>query len=130
MTSETANQQRSRLLIAQRMGQAWRNNSGAYEDENGNFIRYGLCNDSKKLNEDFKSSDLICITPTLIQPHMVGYSLGVFTALEIKPSGWKLRPSDKRGLAQQNFHDIVRQSCGFAGFVTNPDVDIPRIIGL
>lgn len=109
-------------------GQIWRNNSGAYQDEFGRMVRYGLCNDSAQLNAVIKSSDLIGITPTLITPAMVGYYLGVFTAYECKPEGWKLTPGDKRGLAQAKFHDIVKQACGFAGFVSDPQ-DIYGIIG-
>jgi hypothetical protein len=109
-------------------GQIWRNNSGAYQDERGNMIRYGLANESKQENDRIKSSDLIGITPVLITPTMVGMTLGVFTAYECKPEGWKLRLSDSRGLAQQQFHDIVRQVGGFAGFVSDPR-DIYRIIG-
>lgn len=129
MSSEEVNQQQARLIMSRIMGHAWRNNSGAYLDDNGSMVRYGLCNDSAQLNAHTKSSDLIGITPTLITQQMVGYHLGVFTALEIKPSGWKLRPSDKRGNAQANFHRIVREACGFAGFVTDPATDIPQIIG-
>ena len=127
MTSETAVQQHARLAMARMGCQVWRNNSGAYQDEYGNFIRYGLANESKQENEKIKSSDLIGITPTLITPSMVGYHLGVFTALEIKTSDWKMRPGDKHALAQLKFHDIVRAACGFAGFVTDP-ADIPGII--
>ena len=129
MSSEPVNQQRSRDIVHSYMGQAWRNNSGAYQDEFGRLVRYGLCNDSASLNAKFKSSDLICCVPTLILPHMVGYHLGVFTALEIKDGDWKLTPGDKRGNAQANFHGLVRDACGFAGFVTDPAVDVPRITG-
>lgn len=101
-------------------GQIWRNNSGAYLDEHGQMIRYGLANESKQENALIKSSDLIGITPTLITEQMVGYYLGVFTAYEVKPEGWKQQPSDKRALAQAKFHDIVREACGYAGFVTDP----------
>jgi len=128
VSSETVNQQQARLLVARIGGQAWRNNSGCYVDERGNHVRYGLSNDSAQLNAQIKSSDLVGIVPTLIQQHMVGYHLGVFTALEVKPSGWKLQPSDKRGHAQAKFHQIVRDACGFAGFVTDP-TDVMRIIG-
>lgn len=120
-------------------GQIWRNNSGAYQDEFGNFVRYGLANESKQENELIKSSDLIGITPTLITQEMVGYWLGVFTAYEVKPSGWAMptpiagRPlhkqpeATKRAMAQAKFHEIVRAACGYAGFVTDPK-DIHRII--
>lgn len=128
MTSEAVNQQQTRLMHA-KIGQIWRNNQGACMDETGRLIRYGLGHEYKMKDDDPRSSDLIGITPTLIQPHMVGYWLGVFTAYEIKPSGWHQVPSDKRAIGQAKFHDIVRASCGYAGFVTDPAVDIPRIIG-
>lgn len=108
-------------------GQMWRNNSGACTDETGRLIRYGLGNDSAQLNRKVKSSDLIGITPTLITQDMVGYYMGVFTALEIKRPGWHLTPGDERGQAQAKFHDLVRAACGYAGFVTHPD-DVRGII--
>jgi hypothetical protein len=133
MSSETVVQQQTRIAHCQLTnGQIWRNNVGAGriigDDGSERMIRWGLANDSAQLNAEIKSSDLIGITPTLITPAMVGYYLGVFTAYEMKPSNWHLRPGDKRGLAQQRFHDIVRAACGYAGFVTDPR-DILRIIG-
>ena len=127
MASESVNQQQARLIMARLHCQIWRNNSGACTDDTGRLIRYGLGNDSAQLNKKIKSSDLIGITPTLITAEMVGYHLGVFTALEVKPSGWTLKPSDERGHAQAKFHEIVQQACGFAGFVTDP-IDVYRII--
>ena len=96
----------------------WRNNSGSFQDSTGRWIRYGLCNDSKTLNKMVASSDYIGITPVTITPDMVGQVIGVFTAIETKPTGWHLIPSDDRGLAQQKFHDIVKKAGGFAGFAT------------
>lgn len=133
MSSETVNQQQARLIMARMGGQIWRNNSGAgmIVDSYGNErqVRWGLANDSAQLNAEIKSSDLIGITPVLIQPHHVGRVLGVFTALEIKTGGWHLTPGDKRGLAQQRFIDIVKNVGGFGGFVTDPS-DMHRIVGI
>lgn len=129
MSSESVVQQRTRLLMAQLGAQIWRNNSGAYQDERGRWVRYGLCNDSKELNLIYKSSDLIGPTPVVIQPHHVGRTVGVFTALEVKETGWVFRPTDKRAVAQNNFHDIVRNVGGFAGFVSDPN-DVYRICQL
>lgn len=129
MASETSVQQHTRLLHCQvTNGQIWRNNSGAMMDDHGNMVRYGLANESAAENARIKSSDLIGITPTLIVPAMVGYTLGVFTAYEIKHPGWRATPSDKRAIAQNRFHEIVRAACGYAGFVTSPE-DILGIIG-
>lgn len=132
MLSESVVQQRARLLIAKQHGVSWRNNVGACIDQSGRAIRYGLCNDSKKLNEEIKSSDLIGVTPIFVTPEMVGSIVGVFTALECKPEGWSFPyPTNKaefaRCTAQARFHDIVRSAGGRAGFVTC-DEDVLRII--
>ena len=103
-----------------------RNNSGGFYDETGRFIRYGLGSFTDK--DQKASSDYIGITPVFITPDMVGKVLGVFTAVEMKPSDWKFYQSDKRALYQKNFHDIVKKSGGFAGFATNI-LDFRRIIG-
>lgn len=140
MSSETVVQQRARLLMAQLGAQCWRNNSGACIDETGRLIRYGLGNDSAQLNAKIKSSDLIGATPVQAYVQGIGWTvLGVFTALECKPSGWRMptpipgrkfedQPeATQRALAQAKFHEIVRGVGGFAGFVTDP-ADIYGII--
>lgn len=124
--SEALIQQQGQLFFAG-IGVSWRNNVGACIDNTGRMVRYGLCNDSKQLNEKIKSSDEIGITPTLIMPHHVGKVFGVFTALEYKEEDWKFRPSDKRAVAQLRYHDIVRAHGGFAGFAQS-NADILRII--
>lgn len=126
--NEEAVKSHARLAFAP-IGPLWRNNVGVAVDETGRHIRYGLANDSAQLNRVIKSSDLIGITP--VQAYTVAFgwtTLGVFTALETKASGWHMTPGDQRALAQAKFHDIVREAGGFAGFVTSPD-DIARIIG-
>lgn len=135
MSSESVVQQNTRLEYAYNVpaGYLGRNNSGvmtAIDEKTGQkrIVRFGLGNDSKQMNDHIKSSDLIGSTPTLITPEMVGYYLGVFTAIECKPSGWKMTPGDHRAAGQAKFHDIIRASCGFAGFVTDP-MDIYPIIG-
>jgi len=133
MSSESVVQQQVRLQLARMGAQMYRNNSGAgmIVDDYGNerMVRWGLANDSKKLNEQIKSSDLIGAVPVVIQPHHVGRTLGVFTALECKPSGWHQVPSDKRAVAQAKFITIIKNVGGFAGFVTDPN-DIYGIIQL
>lgn len=111
------------------VGPVWRNNTGVFMNPNGQPVRCGLANESKQENEHIKSSDLICITP--VQAYVEGRGwciLGVFTAIETKPEGWHMTPGDKRAIAQQKFHDIVREHGGFAGFATSI-VDVWRIIG-
>lgn len=129
MSSEAVVQQRARLEHLRVPGSHnWRNNSGACFDETGRLIRYGLGHENKMKDDDPRSVDIIGITPTLIQPHMVGYYLGVFTAFEVKPSNWTLRPGDARAQGQDKWMRLVRDACGYAGFVTQPS-DVYRIIG-
>lgn len=104
-----------------------RNNSGALPDSTGRVVRYGLGNISKKKNEEFKSSDYIAITPVLITPDMVGKTIGVFTAVEVKEENWTFNPKDKREAAQKNFIDFVTARGGLAGFCNNVDT-LLRII--
>lgn len=123
--SETAQQQLIRLESHKRRQPLLRNNNGAAFDENGRMIRYGLGNDSKKLNETFKSSDLIGITPVTIMPHHVGMTFGLFTAREVKPLGWtfeKTTGDDRaRAVAQRNFGEWVVSFGGLFSFATKPE---------
>jgi len=129
MSSEAVVQQQVQLAMARLGAQVWRNNSGACTDDTGRLIRYGLGNSSAALNAVVKSSDLICVMPVTIQPHHVGRTVGVFTALEVKRPGWHLTPGDKRGQAQKRFLDIVQGVGGMAGFVTDP-ADLANILVL
>ena len=115
----------------------WRNNNGAakmysaaYEDGDNELprhVRFGLGNDSAKVNAAWKSSDLIGITPIQVTTAHVGKVLGVFTAVEVKTPGWHLTKGDKRGQAQSNFMNSVATFGGFAGFAQSVD-DLRRII--
>lgn len=128
MTSETAIANQTRRDFAF-IGPMWRNNVGALLDARGVPVRYGLANESKAENAKVKSSDLIGITPTLVTLEMVGSVVGIFTALETKKSDWVFNSDPKiRDTAQLNFHNIVRNAGGYAGFVSDPK-DIAQIIG-
>ena len=128
MSSEAAVQQNIRLQASEQDDLLWRNNQGACYDESGRLIRYGLGNDSAQVNKRIKSSDLIGITKIVVTPEMVGQVIGVFTAIEVKASTWKLRPNDERVAAQKRFIDVVREYGGRAGFAWNTDA-YKRIVG-
>lgn len=122
MSSEAATQQMVRLRMAQRGGIVWRNNSGAAQDaETGRMVRYGLGNDSMQVNRVMKSSDLIGITPVVIQPQHVGHTIGQFTAYECKAPNWRYRESDDRAVAQFNFGKKVMSLGGIFQFITNAE---------
>jgi len=105
-----------------------RNNSGALKDETGRVVRYGLGNTSKTVNKDFKSSDLIGITPIVVTQEMVGMTLGVFTAVEVKGESWKYK-GDTRESGQNNFIQWVKSKGGIAGFSNSVD-SFRRLIGI
>lgn len=109
--SEAAVQSRIRLEASAKGCRLWRNNVGAFKDENGNFIRYGLFNDSAALNKQIKSGDLIGIRPVLIQPHHVGLIIGQFMMREAKRPGWQWSGTE-RELAQLRGIEMV---IGFGG---------------
>jgi len=117
--SEAAVQQAIRLEAPRHGERLFRNNNGACVDENGNFIRYGIANDSKAMNEKIKSSDLIGIKPVVITPDLLGETLGVFKAVECKPAGWVYKAT-KREQAQLAFGQLVISLGGRFTFAQNP----------
>ena len=100
-------------------GLLYRNNSGALPDKEKNLVRFGLGNDSKQLNEIWKSPDSVGGIPITITPDMVGRTFLVLCGFEDKKPGWTLRPSDARGHAQNNCLQDWRQAGGIAGFITD-----------
>ena len=104
-----------------------RNNSGAFTNEAGRNVRFGLGNVSKRLSEQIKSSDFIGITEVLITPDMLGCKIGVFTAIEVKRSDWKLKIADVRERAQKNFIDFIQSKGGIAGFCNSVESFIALI---
>jgi len=113
--SEGAIQNRIRLEASQKGLRLFRNNVGACMDENGNFIRYGLANDSKKMNDLIKSSDLIGLRPLLIQQDHVGRIIGQFVAREVKAANWSYSGT-AREEAQLRFLELVTSLGGDAAF--------------
>lgn len=113
--SEAAIQTRIRLEMSRKGGRIFRNNVGAMMDDNGNFIRYGLANDSKQMNDLIKSSDLIGIRPVVIQQNHVGQVIGQFVAREVKAANWKYTGT-AREEAQLRFLELVIALGGDAQF--------------
>lgn len=117
--AESGVQKQTRLVAARAGKLLFRNNSGAFQDQNGRWIRYGLANDSSQLNDEIKSSDLIGVSPYLVTAQDVGRVLGVFVAAECKPGDWHYTGTD-REKAQLKFMNLVKQHGGFAGFINDP----------
>ena len=93
--SEAYIQSLVRLEASRKGARLWRNNVGAAVMQDGSFVRYGLANDSKAVNNAIKSADLIGIKPVLITLDLVGCTIGQFVSREIKASDWKYRGTDR-----------------------------------
>jgi hypothetical protein len=114
--SEEAVQAECMILAARGGAALWRNNSGALKDETGRLVRFGLGNTSSRINDVWKSADLIGILPMRIEQRHVGTTVGRFWAVECKEPGWKFRQSDKRAVAQAAFIANVKGLGGQATF--------------
>lgn len=113
--TETELQNALRALAALDGIYLWRNNSGVAYDSTGRPVRYGLANDSAKINKIIKSSDLIGITPTQCP---CGAMYGVFTALETKRPNWVFKGTEEE-LAQQAYLELVHRNFGIARFINS-----------
>ena len=121
LISEAGASKQVRLQFAHSGGLLWRNNVGAMQDDTGRVVRYGLANESKEMNNSIKSSDLIGINPVVIQPNMVGRTVGQFVAREMKKPGWKYRGT-AREEAQLKFIQLVISRGGDAAFSTGEEL--------
>lgn len=106
------------LLEASRKGvRMWRNNVGALKDANGRVVRYGLANETARLNETLKSSDYIGWRTVIIQPHHVGMRFGQCVLREMKAPGWNYTGT-KREVAQLAFLGMAANAGCDAAFCT------------
>lgn len=122
--SEAYVQSNVRLKAATLGWYLWRNNCGAAEMTRGGFVRFGLANDSPKLNAILKSADLIGWRPHVVVPEDIGRTLAVFLSVECKAPGW--RPaSDPRYPAQLRWAALVKRCGGYAEFC----YDAEKLIG-
>ena len=114
--SEAAIQAKIRLEATRKGWRVWRNNVGALYDADGGFIRFGLANDSKAMNDRIKSPDLVGIRPVLITAEMVGSTIGQFVGLEVKRSQWEYS-GNKHELAQLKFLELITGLGGYGKFI-------------
>lgn len=120
MKKEFLVQQEIRLKASQKGVVLWRNNSGCMKTPAGGFIRFGLGNESKEMNEKLKSADLIGITPYTITAEDVGKTVGIFTSIEVKKEGWK-DDNSTRSKGQTAWAKLITKLGGIAKIVNSPD---------
>lgn len=109
--TEGAVQATVRLEAAKKGLRIWRNNVGAMQDTNGRHVRFGLANDSERVNAHIKSADLIGIRPVTITAAHVGHTIGQFVSREIKPPGWSYSGTPREE-AQKRWAELI---AGFGG---------------
>lgn len=129
--SEDWAQAHVRMAAAQAGGLLWRNNVGARKVKDVHVcpschfkfevvnppLRWGLCNDSAKLNKVLKSGDLVGSRPLLIRPEHVGTTIGQFSMIEMKKPGWVWK-GDAHEQAQAACGALVLKAGGHFAFST------------
>jgi hypothetical protein len=110
--SEKVIQAEIQLELAKVGVRLWRNNVGMLEDRNGQKVKYGLCKGS---------SDLIGLTPIKITSEMVGKTVAVFTALEVKTKSGRATPE------QVEFIYAINNYGGIAAIVRSKDDAISAV---
>ena len=116
-SGETAVSAIVRLEAAQKGCLIWRNNRGAMQDATGRWVRFGLANDSKNMDERIKSADLIGVRPVTITPAHVGTTIGQFLSREVKAAGWHYTATP-REVSQLRWAELIASVGGDAAFTT------------
>ncbi len=112
MASEQTIQQQIRLACSRGPVRLWRNNVGRLLDQQGRPVTFGLCPGS---------ADLVGYSTVTVTPDMVGQTVAVFTAVEVKaPTG---RPTPQ----QTAWLEHIRAAGGRAGIARSVE-DAQRIV--
>lgn len=115
--TEAYSQSVVRLEAAHKGVKLWRNNVGVLDGPSGVPVRYGLANDSKRLNETIKSGDLIGWRSITITPDHIGSVIAQFVSRECKRPGWRYSGTF-REMAQLRWAEAVIADGGDATFCT------------
>lgn len=99
---------RIQIALSDLGARLFRNNCGAFKDSRGVWVKFGVANPG--------GSDLIGWTPVVIRPEMVGRTVAIFCAVEVKAEKGKVT------LEQAHFLGQVRESGGIA-FVARSSED-------
>lgn len=107
MTREGALLRKIMLAVSKAGARIWRNNQGYATYPNGAVVKYGIANPG--------GSDLIGFVPLKITPEMVGRTVAVFCAAEVKVPGGYVTPE------QFAFINAVNCAGGIAGVVRSEE---------
>jgi hypothetical protein len=102
------------LLACTAMGwRVFRNNCGALQDRNGQWVKYGICNPG--------GSDCIGWRSVTITADMVGTTIAQFVAVEVKA------PKGRTSEPQERFLAAVRDAGGVA-ILARSEMDIQAAV--
>lgn len=118
--SEAAVLARCKVRASKMGGRLWRNNKGAAYLQDGTFLRYGILNDSKRISDEIKSSDLIGGYPLVITADMVGSTVCQLWLVEVKKEDWHFS-DDPHDNAQLKFLELGLAMGARATFATSED---------
>lgn len=127
--SEAWVQQQVRFRVAEQGAFSFRNNVGATPSEcphcKGKLdpMRYGLANDSTKLNSNIKSHDLILAIPTLITQDMVGKTFARFGSVECKKVGWHFTGTPEE-VGQAAWGALMERIGAFTQFNSTGEIEL------
>ena len=113
--SESNVQSEVRLEAAAKGIHLFRNNVGVLQDKDGRPVRYGLANDSSRLNKIIKSGDLIGWRRVRIEQSHVGSVVAQFVSREVKAGNWTYSGND-REVAQLAWIKLINANGGDARF--------------
>lgn len=122
MTPEGYAMQEVRKRASDWKARLYRNNTGCLKDQSGRPVRFGLGNESPKINKIYKTGDYIGWFPVTITPEMVGKTIAVFANIEVKAVGFTVKLDynpNSREYAQNNFNQLVISHNGIAGFASD-----------
>jgi hypothetical protein len=118
--SEAAVVKRCQVRASKMGGRLWKNHKGAAVLQDGTFMRYGLLNESKRISDEIKSSDLIGGYPRVITADMVGSTICQLWLVECKEEDWHFR-DDPHANAQLKFLELGLAMGARATFATSED---------
>ena len=104
------------VIVKQVMIEASRLGARLFRNNRGMFLTIDGLRKVKAGLEAEGASDCIGFTPVTITADMVGQTIAVFTAAEVKKSTWK-RPSTETEMKQQNFINFVNKNGGIGFFI-------------
>jgi hypothetical protein len=119
-SSEAAVVKRCQVRASKVGGRLWKNHKGAAVLQDGTFMRYGLLNESKRISDEIKSSDLIGVYPLVITTDMVGSTIGQLWLVEVKEEDWHYT-GDAHETAQLKFLELGLAMGARATFATSED---------